>query len=77
MPAIRRQGRRLPQLRCWSCIAALAWGFLRRFGVRADFLFRPLGRVPFGKRRIAALPKGTKRSCPGHPVFRLGEKFPR
>ena len=46
--------------------------FLRRFGVRWDFLFRPLGRVPFGKR-----PKRNQKVLPLHPFFRLGEKFPR
>ncbi len=74
MPAIRRQGRRFLfywrfGAACYLLLAALAWVFQRRFGVRAGFLFRPLGRVPFGKRRIAALPKGTKRSCPSIRFF--------
>jgi hypothetical protein len=76
MPAIRRLGRRFLLLRCCR-FAALAWVFLRRFGVRVDSVFRPLGRVTSFKRRKAAPKEVTKKACPGHPVFRLGEKYPR
>ena len=44
MPATGQQGRCF--LLLWCCrFAALAWEFLRRFGVRVDSEFRPLGRV--------------------------------
>ena len=68
MPAIRRLGRRLPLHRYWSCIAALAWVFLRRFGVRADSVFRPLGRPS-----LANDPKKAK-VLPRTSGFSLGAK---
>jgi hypothetical protein len=67
MPAIRRQGRRFPLL--WSCrSAALALVFLRRFGVRTGFLFRPLGRPS-----LANAPKKAK-VLPRTSGFSLGAK---
>ncbi len=46
MPAIRRQGQRFLLLGYFR-FAALASGVFRRLGVRADSVFRPLGRVTF------------------------------
>jgi len=47
-------------------------GFPRRFGARAGFVFRPLGRVPFGKR-----PKRNQKVSPLTSGFSLREKYPR
>ncbi len=74
MPAIRRQGRRLPWSLCLGIVAS-AWVFLRRIGVRTDFVFRPLGRPPLANdgwpphpKEAKVLPRTTvlcrSRSCP-------------
>ncbi len=70
MPAIRRLGWRLPLHRYRSCIAALAWVFLRRIGVRADSVFRPLGRPS-----LANDPKKAK-VLPRTSGFSLRRKIP-
>ena len=67
MPTIRRQGRRF--LFLWCCrSAASAWLVPRRFGIRTSIVFRPLGRVPFGKR-----PKRNQKVSPLHPAFRFAK----
>jgi hypothetical protein len=47
------------------------WVFLRRFGVRGCIGFRPLGRVPFGKR-----PKRNQKVLPRTSGFSLRRKIP-
>jgi hypothetical protein len=72
MPAIRRQSRRF--LLLWCCrFAALAWVFLRRFGVRTDFLFRPLGRPTLANDGWPPHPKEAK-VLPRTSGFSLGAK---
>ncbi|MFJ3263207.1 MULTISPECIES: hypothetical protein [unclassified Pseudomonas] len=68
MPAISLQGRQF--LWPWCCrFAALAWVYLRRFGVCADFSFRPLGRVTSSKRR-----RSNQEGLPRTSGFSLGAK---
>ncbi|TLP74858.1 hypothetical protein FEA48_11650 [Pseudomonas nitroreducens] len=67
MPAIRRQGRRLPWSLCLGIVAS-AWVFLRRIDVRTDFVFSPLGRPP-----LANDPKEAK-VLPRTSGFSLGAK---
>jgi hypothetical protein len=70
MPAIRRQGRRffysgvaelLRWFGCSSAASAYAWALC--FAPSGDLLWQTTQR--------------RQKSCPGHPVFRLGEKYPR
>ncbi len=65
MPAIRRLGRR-PRF------VASAW-----VSSAASVYARALYFAPSGESLLSNATKGTKKSCPGHSVFRLGEKFPR
>ena len=67
MPAIRRQSRRWPARESSRC-AASVWVFLRRFGVRMDFPFRPLGRPT-----LVNAPKWAK-VLPRTSGFSLGAK---
>ena len=72
MPAIRRQSRRWPARESSRC-AASVWVFLRRFGVRMDFPFRPLGRPTLAVDGWPPHPKWAK-VLPRTSDFSLGAK---